>query len=331
MPPLLSSNESVVRCSCDPLFNSATMGTSESQIDVEQFATNLVGFQYREVMMTSATLAVITAAIVFFPGAENITQGIQSNVPVGLFVLFVGVAILAGTVMGMLGFGFSLIVTPVFVSVIDPTLGVVVLAVPPLMINVFQIGETGTGIEFVREEWPLMGLAIVGTIVGVAFLSRFSTGPLVPFLIGLIVLAYVIFQVVENFVVIEEAHHPVALGVIGIIEGFLLAAANLGPVLPAYFHTFERDAERYIGGLSMALGTIFATRIVLMTFFTDLMTPYRLWLGSVIAVVTIVGLLLGTYLRHIEIDEQKFTWFVIALLFVISLNIFRNTVPALFF
>ncbi len=95
--------------------------------------------------------------------------------------------------------------------------------------------------------------------------------------------------------------------------------------------TFERDAERYIGGLSMALGTIFATRIVLMTFFTDLMTPYRLWLGSVIAVVTIVGLLLGTYLRHIEIDEQKFTWFVIALLFIISLNIFRNTVPALFF
>jgi uncharacterized protein len=70
---------------------------------------------------------------------------------------------------------------------------------------------------------------------------------------------------------------------------------------------------------------------VLMTFFTDLMTPYRLWLGSVIAVVAIVGLLLGTYLRRIEIDEQKFTWFVIALLFVISLNIFRNTVPALVF
>lgn len=307
------------------------MGTSKSHVDIEQFVTNLLDFHYREVMMTSATLAVITATIVFFPGAGNITQGIQSDVSVGLLVLFVGVAILAGTIMGMLGFGFSLIVTPVFASVIDPTLTVVVLAVPPLMINVFQMGETGTGIEFVREEWPLLGLAIVGTIIGVAFLSWFSTGPIVPFLIGLIVLGYVFFQVVKNFVVIEEAHHPVALGGIGLLEGFLLAAANLGPVLPAYFHTFERDAERYIGGLSMTLGTIFATRIVLMTFFTDLMTPYRLWLGSVIAVITIVGLLLGTYLRRIEIDEQKFTWFVIALLFIISINIFRNTVPALFF
>ncbi|WP_435076301.1 TSUP family transporter [Halococcus sp. AFM35] len=306
------------------------MGTRESTIDVAQFIDNLTEFRYREVMMTGATLVAVAAAIVFFPGTENVTQGIQSDVSTGLFVLFVGVAILAGTVMGMLGFGFSLIVTPVFVSVIDPTLAVVVLAVPPLVINTFQMGDTGTGIGFVRDQWPLMVLAIIGTVIGVVFLTQFSTGPLVPFLIGLIILGYVVFQVVENFVVIEEAHHPVALGAIGLIEGFLLAAANLGPVLPAYFHTFERDAEQYIGGLSMALGTIFATRIILMTFFTDLMTPYRLWLGSVIAVVAIVGLLLGTYLRRIEIDEGKFTWFVIALLFIISLNIFRNTVPALF-
>jgi uncharacterized membrane protein YfcA len=306
------------------------MGARESNIDVAQFLDNLTEFHYREVMMTGATLVAVAAAIVFFPGVEDITKGIQSDVSTGLFVLFIGVAILAGTVMGMLGFGFSLIVTPVFVSVIDPTLAVVVLAVPPLIINTFQMGDTGTGIGFIRDQWPLMVLAIIGTVIGVVFLTQFSTGPLVPFLIGLIILGYVVFQVVENFVVIEEAHHPVALGGIGLVEGFLLAAANLGPVLPAYFHTFERDAEQYIGGLSMALGTIFATRIVLMTFFTDLMTPYRLWLGSVIAVVAVVGLLLGTYLRRIEVDEQKFTWFVIALLFIISLNIFRNTVPALF-
>ena len=81
----------------------------------------------------------------------------------------------------------------------------------------------------------------------------------------------------------------------------------------------------------MVLGTIFTVRIIQMTLFTDLMTTYRLWLGSVIAVVTIVGLLVGTSLRRLEIDEERFNWFVVGLLFVISLNIFRNTVPALFF
>jgi len=136
--------------------------------------------------------------------------------------------------------------------------------------------------------------------------------------------------VVQNFVTVEGAHHPIALSVAGVLEGFLLAVANLGPLLPAYFHTFERDVERYIGGLSMVLGTIFTVRIVQMAVFTDLLTTYRLWLGSVIAVVTVVGLLLGTYLRRLEIDEAKFNWFVVGLLFIISLNIFRNTVPALF-
>jgi len=306
------------------------MSSDQSHIDAEQFLGNLVDFQYREVMMAAATLAVAAGAIVFFPGMNNITKGLQSDVSGGLLALFVVVAVVAGAVKGMIGFGYALITTPIFASVIDPTLAVVVLAIPPWMLNMFQVGETDTGLAFVREEWALLVLAVFGTVVGVTFLAQFRTGPIVPFLIGLVIFGYVVFQVAQNFVTVEEAHHPVALSVAGVLEGFLLAVANLGPLLPAYFHTFERDVERYIGGLSMVLGTIFTVRIVQMLVFTDLLTPYRLWLGSIIALVTVVGLLLGTYLRRLEIDEAKFNWFVVGLLFVISLNIFRNTVPALF-
>jgi len=307
------------------------MSSTEHTVDVRQFVRNLLSFQYREVTMVVASLSVIAGSIVFFPGAGNLSRGVRSDISLQLLGLFVGVAIFAGAVKGALGFGYALITTPIFASVIDPTFAVVVLAIPPWMLNVFQIGETDTGLAFVREEWPLLALAAVGTVVGVAFLAEYRTGPIVPFAIGVIILGYVGFQVVQNFVTVEEAHHPVALGVAGVLEGFLLAVANLGPLLPAYFHTFERDAERYVGGLSMVLSLIFTIRIVQMALFTDLLTTYRLWLGSVIAVVTIVGLLLGTYLRRMEIDERKFNWFVVALLFIISLNIFRNTVPALFF
>ncbi|MCG1004827.1 MULTISPECIES: sulfite exporter TauE/SafE family protein [Halobacterium] len=306
------------------------MRTRKSRADPHQFIAHLLHFRYREVTMTLATLAVFTSAIVFFPGWGNVMKGIQSDVSTELFLLFAVVAIVAGVVKGMIGFGYALITTPIFASVIDPTLAVVVLAIPPWMINMFQIGETKTGISFVRQEWILVLLAIAGSITGVYVLAQYTAGPIVPFLIGVIIFAYVVFQVVQNFVTIEEAHHPVALSTAGFLEGFLLAASNLGPLLPAYFHTFERDTERYIGGLSMVLGIIFTVRILQMALFTDLMTTYRLWLGSVIAVITIVGLLLGTYLRRLEVDEQKFNWFVITLLFVISLNIFRNTIPKLF-
>lgn len=305
------------------------MSTDKAHLDPEQFVANFLDFRYREVTMVAATLTVLAGSILFFPGVEHLGKGVQSDVSTGLLALFVVVAVAAGAVKGMLGFGYALITTPIFASVIDPTLAVVVLAVPPWMINMFQIGETNTGLEFVREEWVLMGLAVVGSVVGVFFLAQFSTGPIVPFLIGAIILAYVVFQVVRNFVTIQEAHHPVALSVTGFLEGFLLAASNLGPLLPAYFHTFERDVERYIGGLSMVLGAIFTVRLLQMILFTDLMTTYRLWLGSVIAVVTVVGLLIGTYLRRLEFDEETFNRLVVALLFVIALNIFRNTIPAL--
>lgn len=306
------------------------MSSPPSQLNAARFLKNLRSFQYREMMMLVATLAVFTGSIVFFPGVENITKGIQSDVSLGLLALFVVVAITAGVIKGMIGFGYALITTPIFASVIDPTLAVVVLAIPPWMINMFQIGETDTGLRFIREEWLLLGLAIAGSLLGVFFLAQFQTGPIVPFLIGLVILGYVVFQVVRNFVTIEEAHHPIGLSIAGFLEGFLLAVANLGPLLPAYFHTFERNVERYIGGLSMVLWTIFTVRILQMVLFTDLMTTYRLWLGSVIAVVTIVGLLLGTYLRRLEFDQEKFNWFVVGLLFLISINIFRNTVPVLF-
>ncbi len=306
------------------------MITPESRINVKQFVANFLEFQYREVMMVFATLAVVAGSIVFFPGFDNLSKGLQADVSLGLLAVFILVAVVAGAVKGMVGFGYALITTPIFASVIDPTFAVVVLAIPPWMINMFQIGETDTGLTFIREEWVLVLLAIVGSIIGVAFLAEFSTGPIVPFLIGLVIFGYVVFQVVQDFVTVEETHNPLGLSVAGFLEGFLLAVANLGPLLPAYFHTFERDTERYIGGLSMVLGTIFTVRIIQMALFTNLLTTYRLWLGSVIAVVTIVGLLLGTYLRRLEVDEEKFNWFVVALLFVISLNIFRNTIPALF-
>lgn len=306
------------------------MTTGDATLAPRQFARNLAEFRYRESLMVGATMAVLAGAIVFFPGMDDLTAGIQADVGTTELALLFVVAVLAGVIKGTIGFGYALITTPIFASVIDPRLAVVVLAIPPWMINVFQVGETNTGLEYARREWPLLVLATVGAVAGVFVFVEISTGALVPFLIAVMILGYVVFEVVRNFITVEEAHHPVALGAAGLLEGFLLAVSNLGPLLPAYLHTFERDTERYVGGLSMVLGTVFTVRIVQLLLLGR-MTTYQLWLGSTIAVVTIVGLLLGTYLRHTEIDEERFNRVVVAVLAIISLNILSKTVPKLFF
>jgi uncharacterized membrane protein YfcA len=279
--------------------------------------------------MTLATGIVLATSILLFPGRENVLADIESHITPTLFVVLVGAALLGALVKGTVGFGAGLIPTPIFATVMDPTVAVVVLAILPWQINMFQIGETQTGVTYVREEWPLVGLAIVGTVLGVYFLSAFSAGAGIRFLMGMFILAYASYELLTGFITIEGARHGGALAMVGLVEGFLVAAVNMGGILPAYLHTFERDTERYIGGLSVVYTLAMSVRLVVL-YSTDLLTFYRLWLGSVIATAGIGGLLLGTFLRRLRLDQTRFDRLVIALLFIIGLNLLRKTIPDLF-
>lgn len=139
----------------------------------------------------------------------------------------------------------------------------------------FQLAETDTRLEYVRREWVLIVLAIVDALAGVFLFAAFNTGPAVPFLIGVMILGYVLFQLMQNFVTIEGAHHPITLGTVGLFEGVLLAVANLGPLLPAYLHTFEHDTDRYVGGLGVVLGAIVIAKILGSAVF-GVMSPYQI-------------------------------------------------------
>jgi uncharacterized membrane protein YfcA len=294
------------------------------------FVRNLVALRYREVTMTVATSAVVATAVLLFPGTENVFTGIEEDLTPLTLLFLVGVATLAAVIKGTVGFGAAVVSTPIFATIIDPTMAVVVLTIMPWMTNMFQLGETQTGFGYVREEWPLVGLAGVGTVLGVYFLSVFRTGAVIPFLMGVLLVVYTGFEFATGFIKIERAHHPGALGVVGFLEGFLVAAANMGPQLPAYLHTFERDTERYVGGIAIVLTIVHTLRLVLM-YPLGLLTPYRLWLGAVIATAGIGGLLFGTYLRRLEFDQAMFDRAVVALLFVIGLKLLYETVPGLFF
>lgn len=279
--------------------------------------------------MTAAVGSVVAVSVLLFPGFDDVLAGFGGSVtPTTLLLLFV-IATLAATVKGTVGFGAALVSTPLFASVVDPTTAVVVLAVMPWMINTFQVGETRTGVEYVTEQWQLVGPAVAGALVGLYFLSTFQSGAHVPFLMGLLLVGYVGYELATGFVTVEGTSHPLALGAVGFVEGFLLAAANMGGVLPAYLHTFERDTERFVGAIAVVLACVFTLRLALM-YPMGLLTPYRLWLGSAIATVAVGGLLLGTYLRRFGFDQRLFDRAVVVLLFVIGANLLRETAPALF-
>lgn len=286
---------------------------------------------YGHVVMAAAVLVVLVPAIALFPGTGqgSLSAGLRGGFSTGQLIAFLVIGLLAAGVKGLSGFGYALIATPLAAVLIAPSDAVVVLAVPPLMMNLFQVGETGTGLGYLRRNWPLVCAALIGSALGVFMLGRLPKTPLLGVLIAAVLLAYVAWSLLRHSRPATRTAHPAGLGAVGVVEGFLLGSVNMGPLLPAYLHSFERNARRYIGGMSLVFTLVFAERIGQMLG-DGLMTPYRLWLGSVIGLVTLVGLVLGTALRRWgRVDTRVFNGIVLALLSATGLTILVRALPHL--
>lgn len=286
---------------------------------------------YRRTVMALALLIVVVPAIALFPGTSHgvLTAGLQSGFTTTQLVIFLAVAVIAGAVKGLSGFGYALIATPLAAVLINPSVAVVVLAVPALMMNLFQVGETGTGWRYLRQYWQLVAAALVGSAIGVFVLTRLPAKPVLSVVIGVLLLGYVAWSVLRRGKPAASSAHPVALGTVGVVEGILLGAVNMGPLLPAYLHSFERDARRYIGGMSLVFTLVFAERIGQMLT-NGLMTPHLLWLGSVITLVTLVGLVAGTAIRRGGyVNATVFSVVVLGLLTVTGVIMLVKALPHL--
>src|SRR5699024_7198883 len=176
------------------------------------------------------------------------------------------------------------------------------------------VGETGTGWRYLRRHWSLVAAALVGSVIGVFILKNFPAKQLLAVIIGVVLVAYVVWSLIRRGRPAAGTAHPAPRGTVGVAEGVLLGAVNMGPLLPAYLHTFERDARRYIGGMSLVFTLVFAERISQMSI-NGLMTPQLLWLGSVISLVTLIGLVAGTALRRWgRVNQSVFSALVLTLL-----------------
>lgn len=284
---------------------------------------------YRHLTMTVAVLLVAIPAVVLFPGADHVSDGLRVGVTPWALVVFAGVAVAAAALKGISGFGYSLLVTPVAALVIDPALAVIVLAIPPLMLNLFQVGETGTGLRYARQNWPLIAAGLVGSALGVYLLSTKPDTAVLSVLVAVILLAYIGYQLTHRFAAVAQAGHPAWLGVVGVVQGFLLGAVNLGPILPAYLHTFERNANRYIGGMSLFFTLVIGERVIQMSA-QGILTDYRLWLGSAIALITLAGLAIGTAIRRTcQINKGRLDAIITALLLATAVSLLWKALPQL--
>ncbi|MUW13568.1 TSUP family transporter [Halorubrum sp. CBA1125] len=238
------------------------------------------------------------------------------------------VILLAGTTNGLAGFGFALVGTMALATVIDPATAVVFMIIPILAVNLSLVRELS------REELrtcsrrfgPLIGAALVGTVVGMAVLKSVPSAPL---RVGLGVLTLGFVASAQQRIPLPEwsaggtgtfSHTPVGMLGVGSISGLLFGGTNVGVQFIAYLRSFDLSHGLFVGVVALVFLGLNGIRVGVAGLFG--LYPSRiLLLASVVAAApAVIGVVVGKRLR-VTANERSRRLVVLGLLTLVGFRL----------
>jgi uncharacterized membrane protein YfcA len=238
------------------------------------------------------------------------------------------VILLAGTTNGLAGFGFALVGTMALATVIDPATAVVFMIVPILAVNLSLVRELS------REElrtcsrrfFPLIGAALVGTVVGMAVLSSVPTAPL---RVGLGVVTLGFVATAQKRVPLPEwsgggagAFARTRAGMLGVggVSGLLFGGTNVGVQLIAYLRSFELSHGLFVGVVALVFLGLNGIRVVVAGLFGLYPSRVVLLASAAAAIPAVLGVAVGKRLRA-TVGERSRRLVVLGLLTVVGVRL----------
>jgi uncharacterized membrane protein YfcA len=186
-----------------------------------------------------------------------------------LAAVLVAVVFVAGTINGVAGFGFALVGTMVLATLVDPATAVVFMIVPILSANVTLVRELSTDQLRTcgRRFAPLVGSALVGTVLGMVVLDSLTAGPL-RIGLGAVTLAFVAsaqplvpvpgVEGTKDRCFVETS---TAMAGVGGLSGLLFGGTNVGVQLIAYLRSCDLSHDLFVGVVAMVFLGLNAVRV----------------------------------------------------------------------
>lgn len=221
-----------------------------------------------------------------------------------VLILIAGIFLLAGTVKGVIGMGLPTVSLGLLTATLDLQTAVALVAIPPLILNLYQAGFGGHMRTILRRIWPFLVMAVATVWFGTHALARIDPERL-KIVLGVVLTIYGAISLAGFRLTVSPRHEvwagPVVGGVTGVING--MTGSTIVPgVLFLQAIGLSKDA------LIQAMGLLFvasAAALVLALQSNHLLTG-KLALTSAMAVVpALAGMLAGQAVRK-RLSE---TWF----------------------
>jgi uncharacterized membrane protein YfcA len=242
--------------------------------------------------------------------------------------LVVAVAVLAGAVNGVAGFGFALVGTMALATAWPPATAVVFMILPIVAVNLSLAGELDA--EQLRtcgrRFGPLVGAALVGTLVGLVAVDALPAAPL---RVGLGLLSLGFVAVTQEAVPVPgldavadrcSTETPVAQVGVGAVSGLVFGGTNVGVQLVAYLRSRDLSHGLFVGVVALVFLGLNGVRVGAAAVLGLYPSVALAAASAAAAVPALAGVAAGRRLR-VRASEQTRRRVVLALLTVVGLRL----------
>lgn len=155
-----------------------------------------------------------------------------------VILAIVGVMLFSGLIHGTLGLGFPMVATPILATMMDVRSAILITLLPTMAVNIVSIASSRSGMQAAGQFLPLIGFALLGSVIGASLLATTDPAPF------RILLATLILLYLWNGLRIPrqwlETNAFAAMAMFGILAGFAAGTTNvMVAVLIIYFLSLE--------------------------------------------------------------------------------------------
>ena len=203
-----------------------------------------------------------------------------------------GIVAFSGLIHGTLGLGFPLVATPMLAAIMDVRSAILVTLLPTMAVNIASIAGSRNSLQATRRFLPLIGFALLGSLIGASVLAMTDPAPFRLLLAGLILLyLWNGFRVSRGWL---ERHALPAMALFGLAAGIAAGTTNvMVAVLIIYFLSLETPRPTLVPALNacflvgktsqiavLAIAGFVSLRLVYETMPLALAAVAALWLGQ---------------------------------------------------
>jgi uncharacterized membrane protein YfcA len=238
---------------------------------------------------------------------------VQISLSLTILLVLAAIVFVAGIVNGVAGFGFAIVGTMALATLVAPAVAVVFMILPIFAANLTLVRELSVadvrscGTRFV----PLIGSALVGTVVGMAVLDSLPAAPL---RVGLGVLTLGFVLTAQNTVTLPGLDRakagcfvestPAMVG-LGAVSGVVFGGTNVGVQLIAYVRSCDLSHGLFVGVVALVFLGLNGVRVGtagLLGLYPNLTT---VGLSAAAAVPAVLGVVVGQRLRAIVSSRAR--------------------------